>query len=150
MRLLRTIRATFAVLASAAAIAVGGAMPAAAARPAVPDAPAYFQMTDVTGELFTVKMTDPEDIRHARELLDGTTDQMPHIFGRIVKRPAPFNPRWSYYIEPQSVQFFDVSIEVCDATIPYVEEHLDEVGGAFLPGAYWCDWSSRLVREVPA
>ncbi|WP_433227073.1 hypothetical protein [Microtetraspora malaysiensis] len=40
-------------------------------------------------------------------------------------------------------------LRVCDATIPYVEDHLDEAGGAFLPGLVWCPWSSRLVREVP-
>jgi hypothetical protein len=48
------------------------------------------------------------------------------------------------------VRFFEVAIEVCDATMPYVEDHLDEVGGAFLPGGYWCPWTSRLTREVPA
>ena len=69
--------------------------------------------------------------------------------GRIVKRTAPYNPAWSYHLEPASITFFDFSIEVCDATIPYVEEHLDEAGGAFLPGLWWCDGSSRLVREIP-
>ena len=113
-------------------------------------APAYFEMTDITGAKFIVQMTNEEDIQHARELISGQTDQLPHILGRIVKRTAPYNPDWSFYIEPRSISFFDVSIEVCDATIPYVEDHLDEAGGPFLPGLYWCDWSSRLVREVAA
>lgn len=111
--------------------------------------PAYFEMTDITRHRFVVKIDDPEEIAHARALVRGETDQLPHVFGRIVKDRAPYNPRWSYHIDPRTVQFFDFSIEVCDATIPYVEEHLAEAGGAFLPGLYWCDWSSRLIREIP-
>jgi hypothetical protein len=37
-----------------------------------------------------------------------------------------------------------VMMEVCDASMTYVEDHLDEVGGAFLPGAQWCPWDSKL------
>ncbi|MEV6153513.1 hypothetical protein AB0L53_24515 [Nonomuraea sp. NPDC052129] len=28
--------------------------------------------------------------------------------------------------------------------------HPDEACGAFLPGCFFCPWTSRLVREVPA
>ncbi|MGW5100847.1 BP74-related protein [Streptomyces sp. NPDC004100] len=63
---------------------------------------------------------------------------------------ASYNPRWSFHYNPETVNFFDVAIEVCDATLPYVEENLDEAGGAFLPGAIWCPWSSRLTREIKA
>ncbi|WP_425580386.1 BP74-related protein [Streptosporangium amethystogenes] len=57
---------------------------------------------------------------------------------------------WSYHFDPATLGFFDVAIEVCDATMTYVEDHLDEAGGAFLPGNLWCPWSSKPVREVPA
>lgn len=70
--------------------------------------------------------------------------------GTIVARPAPYDPKWSHHLDPASITFFDFAIEVCDATIPYVAEHLDEVGGAFLPGDRRCPWSSHLVREPPA
>ncbi len=147
----RSLKTICATLAAAGALGFAAAAPASAAvmPHAEESAPAYFVMTDVTHAKFVVKMTDSEDIEHARALLDGRTDQLPHILGRISKRWEPYNHQWSYTIEPRSVSFFDFSIEVCDATIPYVEEHLDEVGGAFLPGGYWCDWSSRLVREIP-
>lgn len=109
---------------------------------------AYFVMTDVTHEEFVVKLTDPAKIQHARELLSGETTDRPHVIGRILKRQTAYNPRWSYHLNTDTVDFFDYSIEVCDATIPYVEEHLDEAGGAFLPGLVWCGWSTKLVREV--
>jgi hypothetical protein len=82
--------------------------------------------------------------------VEGVTDDEPHIIGRIVKRPVPYNPEWNFYIDPSTVHFFKVAIEICDAIIPYVEDHLDEAGGPFLPGLVWCDWSSSLVREVAA
>ena len=49
---------------------------------------------------------------------------------------------------PDSIEFFDVAAEVCDATMRYVEEHLDEVGGAFLSGNRWCPWGSKLTGEL--
>jgi hypothetical protein len=111
---------------------------------------AYFEFVDITRSTAVLKLTDPAKIQHARELVNGATTDRPHVLGRIVKRPAPYNPRWSYHYNPETVDFFDFAIEVCDATIPYVEDHLDEAGGAFLPGLIWCPWTSRLVREVPA
>lgn len=133
---------TLAALAAIAAFGVAAPAPAQAADSA------YFVMTDSTREEFIVKLTDPGKIQHARALLNGTTTDQPHVVGRILKHYANYNPRWSYHLNPDTVDFFDAAIEVCDATIPYVEEHLDEAGGAFLPGLVWCDWSSRLVREL--
>ncbi|MGW4964298.1 BP74-related protein [Nonomuraea sp. NPDC004186] len=121
----------------------------AAPVPAQAAARAYFEFTDFTQARFIVEITDPDKIQHARDLLSGATADRPHVIGRIVPRPAPYNPRWSYQLRSETIDFFDVAIEVCDATIPYVEENLDEAGGAFLPGYVWCPWSSRLVREIP-
>ncbi|MBT2231260.1 calmodulin-binding protein [Nonomuraea sp. NEAU-A123] len=129
----------------AAIVVLGFAAPA----PAQAAAPAYFEFADITGERFVVQLTDAAKIQHARNLLSGTTTDEPHIMGRIVKRPAPYNRPWSYYLHPGTVDFFSDAFEICDATIPYVEEHLDEAGGPFLPGLIWCPWTSRLVRELP-
>ncbi len=114
------------------------------------DEPAYFEMTDYSRQIFVVKLTRDEDIQHARDLLSGATDERPHLLARIIKRTASYNPRYDFHADPATVGFFDHAIEVCDATIPYVNDHVDEAGGAFLPGRVWCDWSSRLVREIPA
>ncbi|WP_131738118.1 BP74-related protein [Actinomadura roseirufa] len=122
----------------------------AAATGSTTDQAAYFVFTDITREEAVVKITDPAEIQHARDLVNGETTDRPHLVGRILKRRAPYNPRWSYHYNPETVDFFDQAFEVCDATIPYVEEHLDEAGGAFLPGLVWCPWTSRLVREVHA
>ncbi|MFC4529181.1 calmodulin-binding protein [Sphaerisporangium dianthi] len=138
------------ILAAVVMFALTAAPPARAVRlaSAEPGAGAYFEITDVTGERFVVKLTDPAKIQHARDLVSGTTTSEPHLIGRLIPRPVPYNPRWGYHYNPDTVGFFDMAIEVCDATIPYVEEHLDEAGGAFLPGYIWCPWSSRVIREV--
>ncbi|MEW2622788.1 calmodulin-binding protein [Streptomyces sp. NPDC048106] len=143
-------------MAAVGVLALATAQPSQASTPAhqrlraAAETPAYFVMTDITREEFVVKLTKPEDIEHARELVSGETTDRPHVLTRIVKRTAGYNPRWSFHANPDTTQFFDFAIEVCDASIPYVEDHLDEAGGAFLPGLVWCDWSSRLVREIPA
>ncbi|WP_433515125.1 calmodulin-binding protein [Nonomuraea sp. CA-143628] len=134
---------TLTALVAIAALSVAAPTPAQAADSA------YFVMTDITHEQFIIKLTDPVKIQHARDLVNGETTDRPHVIGRILKRQTPYNPRWSYHLNTDTVDFFDFGIEVCDATIPYVEEHLDEAGGAFLPGLVWCDWTSRLVREIP-
>ena len=110
---------------------------------------AFFEFdTRPDPETFTIKLTDPEKIEHARRLLSGQTKHDPHISGIIVKKRVSYNPHFKFHLAPESIHFFDASAEVCDATINYVAEHLDEVGGAFLPNNRWCPWASKLVREV--
>ncbi|QDU37368.1 hypothetical protein Mal4_16790 [Maioricimonas rarisocia] len=114
-----------------------------------PNAPAFFAMTDTDGQpRFIIRIDRVETIEHARNILAGTEKQRIHVRGTIVKRPADYNPGWRYHLHPDSIEFFELSMEVCDAAIQYVEDHLEEVGGSTLPGCYWCPWSSRLVAEV--
>ncbi|MFF0460745.1 BP74-related protein [Streptomyces mexicanus] len=141
---MRRLLAKLGGLAAAAMLTVGMAHPAQAADRA------YFEFRDITGSKAVFELTDEAKIQQARDILSGKERNEIHVVGRIVKRTASYNPRWSYHLDPSSVRFFEVAIEVCDATMPYVEDHLDEVGGAFLPGSYWCPWTSRLTREVPA
>ncbi|WP_437727156.1 BP74-related protein [Sorangium sp. So ce861] len=100
------------------------------------------------GKEFIFETTDEARIAHARRILSGEEPHEVHVMGRIVKRPAPYNPGWSYHLDPATIAFFSVAIEVCDASATYVEDHLDEACGAFLPGCHWCPWSSKLTREV--
>jgi hypothetical protein len=99
-------------------------------------------------DTFVFKLTDPKKIQEARDILSGKQKDRTHVTGIIVTSAAPYNPGWGFHYEPESISFFEMSIEVCDAAIEYVEEHLDEVGGAFLPGNRWCPWGSRLLREI--
>ncbi|HEX4950154.1 MAG TPA: hypothetical protein VFZ34_26040, partial [Blastocatellia bacterium] len=99
---------------------------------------------------FVIKLTDPAKIQKARDILSGKETQARHVSGKIIKQPAPYNPPWSFHLDPATIEFFGLATEVCDGSIAYVESHLDEAGGAFLPGNIWCPWSSRLIKEIPA
>ena len=51
--------------------------------------------------------------------------------GIILKERVKYNPAWSYHLDPTTIEFFDMAMEVCDSNMRYVEEHLHEVGGDF-------------------
>jgi hypothetical protein len=115
----------------------------------LPSEAAYFKVGFPTDDVtFTIMLTDTEKIKEARDIASGVQTDTVSVIGTVVKTPAPYNPHWSYHLAPASIQFFDTAIEVCDAHPYYVEEHLDEVCEAFLPGCVWCPYSSRVITEV--
>lgn len=112
-----------------------------------------FQAPPGQGKEFIFELTNDALIAHARTVLSGEEGSKTHVGGRIVKKGAPYNPDFSYHLDPATISFFEVDSntrETCDASPHYVEDHLDEAGGAFLPGGYWGPWESRLTREVKA
>ncbi len=109
---------------------------------------AYFQFDyPPNPQTFIFSLTDPEKIQEARDILSGVQPNR-HIMGTIVKQPAAYNPPWHYSLDPATVTFFTSATEVCDATIQYVEDHLNDVCNSFLPRCMWCPWGSRLLAEV--
>lgn len=80
----------------------------------------------------------------------GEKNKIVRRHSRIELMSASYNPGWDFQYDPDTVSFFAIAIEVCDATTNYVNDYLDEVGGAFLPGLFWCPWSSKLTKEIKA
>lgn len=111
---------------------------------------ADFAFTDYSGKEFVIRLQNEQRIQEARRILSGEETMSIHVMGRIRKQTAEYNPGWSFYLDPDTITFFTMAIEVCDASITYVDDHLDEACGAFLPGCFWCPWSSRLTREIAA
>ena len=111
---------------------------------------AWFTFTDASNEIFVFKLTDGDAVSHARALLDGSETGDPRIAGTVVKSEADYNIGWSYHLDPASIFFFELSTEVGDSTMRYIEDHLPEVGGALLPGSVWTGWSSSLLEELNA
>lgn len=109
-----------------------------------------FEQASPTGEIkeFVFELTDEAKIAEARAILSAPDSSRVHVQGTVVRGRVPYNPAWSFHLDPDSIGFFEMQIEVCDANVTYVEEHLDEVGGSTLPKSFWCPWSSRLTREV--
>ncbi len=108
---------------------------------------ANFKFEDSRKNTFVFKLNDPSRIQEARDILAGKIGSR-MVVGIIVKNQVPYNTQWSFHLDPNSVHFAENAIEVCDAGIQYVQDHLSEVGGAFLPDNRWCPWSSRLVAEI--
>jgi hypothetical protein len=111
-------------------------------------AEAYFEFVDYEQRAFVIKLTSDQRIAEARRILKGEEKESVHVMGRLKKSKASWNPNWDFHMDPDTVSFFTMAIEVCDSTIQYVEDHLDEACGAFLPGCFWCPWSSKLTREL--
>ncbi|MDI3283466.1 hypothetical protein [Polyangium sp. 15x6] len=107
-----------------------------------------FTQPSSPGREFIFEITDEEKIAKARRIISGEEQNEVHVHGRIVKRRVDYNPNWSYHLDPATISFFAMAIEVCDADMTYVEEHLDEACGAFLPGCHFCPWNSKVTREV--
>ena len=112
--------------------------------------PRYFAFTQPSspGVEFVIQLNDEERIQKALDILSGKEKNAIHVHGRLVKRRESYNPRFDFYLDPDTISFFEVAIEVCDANMMYVNDHLDEACGAFLPGCHWCPWDSKLTREI--
>jgi len=113
---------------------------------------AYFifiqEAPDLKINMFCFKLFDDAKIAEGRRILADTMAPDRQVQGTIVQKKAAYNPNWSYHLDPDTITFFERQIEVCDANMTYVEEHLDEIGGSTLPRSFWCPWSSRLAAEV--
>jgi hypothetical protein len=97
---------------------------------------------------FIFKTADPVLQEKILSILGGAPIREQRIRGNIVLGRTEYNESWPFHLDPDSIELFSLSTEVCDATPMEIEEHLPELGGSFLPNNEWCPWSSRLVREV--
>lgn len=110
-----------------------------------------FHQKSPKGELlhFIFEVRNPRTIEEMRSELKKPASRR-HVSGVIVPSRENYNSQWSFYLIPETVDLFEMQIEVCDANVTYVEAHLDEVGGSFLPRSFWCPWSSELETELPS
>jgi hypothetical protein len=113
---------------------------------------AFFTFAQFTPDkklvLFVFKLAREEQITKARSIISDPNNPKRRVQGTISVSQMPYNPSWSFHLVPESIDFFENQVEVCDANVTYVEKHLDEVGGGFLPRSKWCPWTSQLLAEV--
>src|ERR1700712_3097500 len=99
---------------------------------------ADFAFTDYSGKEFVFRLNDDQRIAEARKILSGEETMSTQVMGRIRKQKADYNPGWDFQLQPETISFFTMAIEVCDSSITYANDHLDEACGPFLPGCMWC------------
>jgi hypothetical protein len=95
---------------------------------------ATFQVVD---ETFKIELATPELVQHARDLLAGeSVASIPN--GKVVRDDPGVNAPWSWHIDPATLEFADMTIEVCDGLPSYVED------GTVTSDQY-CPWSAEIV-----
>jgi hypothetical protein len=93
-------------------------------------------------ETFIFKLTDPLKIQEARNILASGNRRI--VSGTIIKQSVYYNSPWTFHLDPRSIAFPESAIELCDASIRYIEENRD------VAYSNWCPWTSRLLKEIPA
>ena len=92
-------------------------------------------------EEYRIRLTDPVDIAVARKLVAG--EAAPGIpNGRVVRGEPDVNVGYSWHIDPDSLEFADTAIEVCDGRPSDVEK------GVITSDRY-CPWSAKVVAITP-
>lgn len=120
---------------SACAAPTPSATPSPASSPPGNGTVVTFQVGD---EQYRILLTDPADIAIARRLLAG--EEAPRIpNGRIVRGgDGGVNSGYSWHIDPASLEFADMTTEVCDGLPSHVED-------GSLTGDYFCPWSAQVI-----
>lgn len=86
---------------------------------------------------YKIELATPELIEHVKDLMAGSEEgRIPS--GRIVRDSPGVNAPWSWHIDPASLEFVDVTTEVCDGLPEYVED-------GTLTSDYYCPWNAEVV-----
>ena len=94
-----------------------------------------FRVAD--SEQFKIRLTDPTDIEVARKLFAGS--EAPRIpNGIVIRGSSDINAGYSWHIDPDTVEFADVTTEVCDGLPSDVEKGL-------ITSDRYCPWSAQVI-----
>jgi hypothetical protein len=96
----------------------------------------------VVDEQFKIELATPELIEHARRLLAG--EEVASIpLGTVVRDDPGVNAPWSWHIDPATLEFADMTIEVCDGLPSFVED-------ATVTSDQYCPWSAKVIAVEPS
>lgn len=94
-----------------------------------------FRVAD--SEQFKIRLTDPTDIEVARKLFAGSgAPRIPN--GIVIRGSSDINAGYSWHIDPDTVEFADVTTEVCDGLPSDVEKGL-------ITSDRYCPWSAEVI-----
>jgi hypothetical protein len=94
---------------------------------------------EVAGEqTYKIQLVTQDQIDHVKALLAGSEEgRIPN--GKVVRDDASVNSPWSWHIDPNTLEFADQTIEVCDGLPEYVEDHT-------VTSDYYCPWSAKVIK----
>jgi hypothetical protein len=124
-----------ALLLAACAAATPSSTPPPSNSPPAIGTVVTFQVGD---EQYRILLTDPADVAIARRLLAG--EEAPRIPNGLIVRGGDggVNTGYSWHIDPASLEFADMTTEVCDGLPSYVED-------GSLTGDFFCPWSAEVI-----
>lgn len=129
----RSTVVVLALLASALFLATCGS--AVTPQPTPASVVVTFRVADK--EDYKIRLTKPEDIAIARKLLAG--EEAPSIPNGVVVRGSPdVNTGYSWHIDPATLEFADMTTEVCDGLPSDVEQHL-------ITSDRYCPWHVKVL-----
>ena len=112
-----------------------------AAPTADPSAPVVVTFEVAGDERYRILLTHADDIAIARTLLAG--EDAPGIPNGLVVRTTGVNTGYTWSIDPNDIEFADMTIEVCDG-IP------SDVEAGLVTSDRYCPWSALVVAIDPA
>jgi hypothetical protein len=91
-------------------------------------------------ETYKIELATPELVQHAEDLLAGKPGAAIPL-GTVVRDDAGVNAPWSWHIDPASLEFADMTIEVCDGLPSYVEDRT-------VTSEQYCPWSAKVIDII--
>jgi len=97
---------------------------------------ATFEVAGV--ETYKIELDTPALVKHAEQLLKGE-DVAAIPLGRVVRDSPGVNKPWSWHIDPKTLEFAQITIEVCDGLLSYVED-------GTVTSKDYCPWSAKVIK----
>ena len=104
----------------------------------VPTGPTVATFQVAGDQTYKVELATPELIQHAKDLMNGATQQGRIPNGKVVRDDPGVNAPWSWHIDPSTLEFADATTEVCDGLPEYVEDEI-------VTSDYYCPWSAEVI-----
>jgi hypothetical protein len=92
------------------------------------------------GEVFRILLRDRDLIAQARALVGAGRQRI--VSGTLASGNGGFNAPWSWHLNPDTVRFPEIAVEVCDGCPGDVEAN----GGMWDAGSF-CPWTSEIIAE---
>jgi hypothetical protein len=92
------------------------------------------------GEVFRILLRDLDLIAQARALVGAGNRKI--VAGNLARGNGGFNAPWSWHLDPASIRFPEVAVELCDGCPGGVEAN----AGTWGTGLF-CPWSSEVIAE---
>ena len=113
-------------------VALGSIIPASTGPTVV-----TFEVAGYADETYKIELATPELIEHVKQIMAG--EEVALIPNGLVVRDDPsVNAPWSWHIDPASLNFADVTTEVCDGLPSYVED-------GTVTSPYYCPWVTKVI-----